>query len=225
MRRRRSRQRKPGILAQAPWQLNLPLTGVFAGAAYFHTQLSLEFSNLAAAQLKLPLLATALNMPLNLMFLVGGSLAALATAGFTIKGLLRARKRRKERALAVQAVANTRTLDSLDWRQFEFLVAQHFKDQGYRVSEGAGVKDGGIDITLVRDNEKLLVQCKHWKNSAVGVVVVRELAGVVQLNKANGGVVVCSGRYTSEAETEARQLGIHLLTGEDLLRHLGALPA
>lgn len=225
MRKRRGRQRKPGILAQAPWQVNLPLTGVFAGAAYFHTQLALELSKLAATQLELPLLATGLNTPLNLLLLVGGGLAALATAGFTIKGLLQARKRGQERALAVQAVANARTLNTLDWRQFEFLVAQHFKDQGYRVTEGAGVKDGGIDITLVRGNEKLLVQCKHWKNSAVGVVVVRELAGVVQLNKAQGGVVVCSGRYTSEAEAEARQLGIHLLTGDDLLQHIEALPA
>lgn len=221
----RRRRNKPGILAKAPWQVNLPLTAVFAGVSYYHTEFA-QFASAAAASLAaMPALAKVLAMPLDILGLVGGGLAAMCTGVFTLTGMARSWKRKRQRAQAVQAVSDTQTLESLDWRQFEFLVAQHFKDKGYRVKEGAGVRDGGVDVTLVRGNETLLVQCKHWKSSAVGVVVVRELAGVVQLNRATGGVLVCSGRYTREAEVEAMQLGIHLLTGDDLLKHIQVLAA
>lgn len=87
---------------------------------------------------------------------------------------LRARHRRR--------LLDTRTdLDSLaagGWRQFERLVGEAFRRQGYAVEEtGLGGADGGIDLILRKDGRRTLVQCKQWKRQQVGVSVVREAEG------------------------------------------------
>lgn len=71
-------------------------------------------------------------------------------------------------------------LDGMSWRQFEMLVGEAYRLQGYRVTEtGGGEADGGIDLALTKGSEKFLVQCKQGKAYKVGVDVVRELYGVM----------------------------------------------
>lgn len=221
------RKRKSGLLAKAPWQLNLTLAAAFGATAYFHKEASAIAISLASTQVDAPTVFTAFTPIFSLWTMIGGAVVATACTGHAAADMFKKNKARRERESllrqAQQAAHNTRTLDQLEWREFEFLVGQVFREQGYKVSEGRGVQDGGVDITLVRGNQRILVQCKHWKTTTVGVAVVRELAGVVQLNKANGGVVVCSGRFTKDAFEEAQKLGIQLITGSDLLQHIEKL--
>ena len=59
---------------------------------------------------------------------------------------------------------STNALDGMSWREFEMLVGEAFRLQGYRVIEtGGGGADGGIDLVLFKGSEKFLVQCKQWK--------------------------------------------------------------
>lgn len=231
--RRRRRTKNRGLLFKAPWQVSALVSAVASTAAYFHTEVadavSTHIATLAATE---PftynrLLKTTLNPVLDMGLLVFGTVAGIAAGIMAISKLAGSTKTKRERTKLLeatqQAARNNRTLDQLEWREFEFLVGQVFREQGYKVSEGKGIQDGGVDITLVRDKQRLLVQCKHWKTTTVGVSVIRELAGVVLLNKADGGVVVCSGRYTKDAQEEAQKLGIHLVTGNDLLQHIEAL--
>lgn len=226
-RQRSRRQRKSGLLAKAPWQLNLTLAVAFGATAYFHEEASAIAAGLLSTQVDAPTVFTALTPVFSLWTMIGGAVAATACTGYAAADMFRKGKARRERESLLrqtqQAAHNTRTLDQLEWREFEFLVGQVFREQGYKVSEGRGVQDGGVDITLVRGDQRILVQCKHWKTTTVGVAVVRELAGVVQLNKASGGVVVCSGRFTKDAFDEAQKLGIRLIAGSDLLQHIEKL--
>ena len=65
-------------------------------------------------------------------------------------------------------------------REFEGLVAEAFRQQGYRVVErGGDGPDGGVDLELHMGSDKYLVQCKQWKSQKVGVAIVRELYGVM----------------------------------------------
>lgn len=73
--------------------------------------------------------------------------------------------------------------------------------------------DGGIDIVLTRLDERVLVQCKHWRSYQVGAPVVREMLGLVVAHGATRGVVVTSGRFSQEAGAFAREQGIQLLDG------------
>lgn len=52
----------------------------------------------------------------------------------------------------------------MSWQEFELLVGEAFRLQGYEVAEiGGGGPDGGVDLVLRKDREKFLVQCKQWK--------------------------------------------------------------
>ena len=89
--------------------------------------------------------------------------------------------RRKQRQALVSDVAQARNADALDgmsWREFELLVGEAYRLQGYRVAEiGGGGPDGGVDLVLAKGAEKFFVQCKQWKAYKVGVTTVRELYG------------------------------------------------
>jgi restriction system protein len=133
--------------------------------------------------------------------------------------------RRKVRASLVTDVAQSQASDVLDgmsWREFELLVGEGFRLQGYQVAEsGGGGADGGVDLVLTRPGksggEKFLVQCKQWRALKVGVDVVRELYGVMAARGATGGFVVTSGRFTEAAVGFASGRNVTLLDGPKLL--------
>lgn len=108
-------------------------------------------------------------------------------------------------------------LRALDWRQFEDLVAAAYRQLGYTVLPTAPGVDGGIDLILTREGERVFVQCKHWKAWQVGAPVVRELFGLVVANRASRGIVVTSGTFSREALAFARQSGTELLDGPAVL--------
>ena len=125
-------------------------------------------------------------------------------------------RRRERKQLVDNVVRNeaTSALDGMSWQQFERLVGEGFRLQGYRVLEtGGGGADGGVDLVLNRDGEKYLVQCKQWRAFRVGVDVVRELYGVMAAKGATGGFVVTSGRFTDEARDFANGRNIELVDG------------
>ena len=112
-------------------------------------------------------------------------------------------------------------LDDMSWREFEMLVGEGFRLQGYQVAENFEPgPDDGIDLTLRKNGEKYLVQCKQWRALKVGVPVVRELYGVMAAKGAAGGFVVTSGRFTLEAEAFASGRNLRLLDGPQLHRLL-----
>tara|TARA_B100000508_G_scaffold140818_1_gene143628 strand:- start:7423 stop:8235 length:813 start_codon:yes stop_codon:yes gene_type:complete len=109
------------------------------------------------------------------------------------------------------------TLRNLSWKDFEFLVSEYYKRQGYRVdlidAQGA---DGGIDIKLYKDNNLFLVQCKHYKSWKVSVQIVRELYGVMTAENAQGGFVITTGRFTKDAVSFAEGKEMKLIDGNQL---------
>lgn len=131
---------------------------------------------------------------------------------------------RKVRRKLVEDVAQSKASDALDgmsWREFELLVGEGFRLQGYQVVEtGGGGADGGVDLVLSKPGrnggEKFLVQCKQWRAYKVGVDVVRELYGVMAARGATGGFVVTSGRFTDEAVSFASGRNVALVDGPKL---------
>ena len=125
--------------------------------------------------------------------------------------------RRQVRRKLLTTVEENKAADALDgmsWREFEMLVGEAFRLQGYRVVEtGGGGADGGVDLILSKGGEKFFVQCKQWKAFKVGVDVVRELYGVMAAKGAAGGFVVTSGRFTEDAANFASGRNLRLIDG------------
>lgn len=108
-------------------------------------------------------------------------------------------------------------LNEMGWDEFEMLVGEHFRRQGFQVSrQGGNDPDGGVDLVLKTKSESYLVQCKQWKAYKVGVQPVRELYGVMASRGAAGGYVVTSGVFTDEAQTFAKGLNVELIDGRTL---------
>ncbi len=106
---------------------------------------------------------------------------------------------------------------SMSWRDFERLVGETFRRQGFTVTGfGGNAPDGGVDLGLSKNGQRFLVQCKHWRKRQVGVTVVRELNGVIAAQRAHGGFVVSGGEFTREAREFADSCAIKLIDGPAL---------
>jgi restriction system protein len=157
---------------------------------------------------------------------IGAVAQALAIAGQYILplmclagALVSALRRSKRRELVRDAgrAEASRIVDGMTWAEFEMLVGEAFRLQGYSVEEtGGGGPDGGVDLDLSKARERYLVQCKQWRAFSVGVEVVRELYGVMAARGAAGGFVVTAGRFTRPAVEFANGRNIELLDATKL---------
>ncbi|WP_305804867.1 restriction endonuclease [Stenotrophomonas sp. YIM B06876] len=200
------RKRKPNGLMDAvavmPWQGGVALAVI--GFLFIRYGLAGWLLNTGG------MLAPAFSPMLKLLawfWLVACLLGALAS-------FFNARKRRR--------LLDTRTnLESLStgWRNFEQLVGEAFRRQGYSVDENHRPgPDGGIDLVLHKGGHRTLVQCKQWRRQQVGVAVVREMYGLLVHYNADAVKIVSTGTYTHAAEVFADGKPIELVTGEELLR-------
>ncbi len=130
--------------------------------------------------------------------------------------IIRRRRQSVVHAL-VAADRSSNALEKMNWREFEGLVAETFRQQGYRVVErGGDGPDGGVDLELYQGTDKYLVQCKQWKSSKVALAIVRELFGLMSAKHAVGGFVVASGDFTQEPKAFAEGRSIRLVDARKL---------
>lgn len=195
-------------LTDAPWWMSIVVGGLFYAILRFAfpaiwpdpKTMSGVFANMASQ-----------FAWLSVIFVVPAIISVFRTA-------------RKRRMLDRQS--GIESIRSLPWKQFEELLGEAYRRQGFAVIENPGKgADGGIDLTIRRGAETYLVQCKHWKTYRVGVKIVREMLGLVTAHGATGAIVVTSGVFTKEAVTFAAAQRVDLVDGDDLARMIGAVQA
>ena len=126
--------------------------------------------------------------------------------------------RRKRRHLLTSVTTpGGNTLASISWREFELLVGEALRRQGFAVQEtGGNGPDGGVDLIARKEGEKYLVQCKQWRSMRVGVPVVRELYGAMAADGAVGGFVITCGQFSKPAREFASGRNVQLVDGAAL---------
>ena len=195
-------------LARLPWWVSLAVAAIaFAGLRWL-----------------VPALTASSRPPLAA---VGQAAAANAWIAFVLLlpipvALFGAAKRQR----LVDGQPDLDRLRAMPWQDFEQLVGEAYRRQGYRVAErgGAGA-DGGIDLELRTKDKKLVVQCKRWKTRTVGVELVRELYGAMVGEEAHSAIFVTSGRYTPDAIDFGRDKPIKLVDGAGLVELLKGVQA
>ena len=187
------------LLLQAPWWVSV-VTAAVTYIVMGHLLPSIETENQI---INVVFKAFAVPAPLFALFIV-----LIAPFSFF-------NSRRKGRQLDAQT--NIESIRQLHWRNFEELVAEAYRRQGYQVAEGGFGADGGIDLELRKSDESALVQCKQWKAQKVGVSVVREMFGVLTASNADKVIIITSGRYTQQAIDFASDKRITLVDGTELL--------
>lgn len=107
--------------------------------------------------------------------------------------------------LIIRLSQNPELLYELSPRKFEEVIAEILHRKGYEVSITPLSKDGGKDICVASRNTLgsflYIVQCKKYApNRPVGVELVRELYGIVQVEKATAGIIATTSYFTKGAK-------------------------
>lgn len=136
---------------------------------------------------------------------------------FSVGAIMSAFKQYQANQLHADVANRADGLAQISWREFEVLVGEYFRRQGFEVIEGGGNQpDGGIDVHLRKGSDRYLVQCKHWRARRVGVEPVREMYGVMAARRVAGGYVVTSGDFTPDAVEFAKGRELLLINGKAL---------
>jgi len=117
-------------------------------------------------------------------------------------------------------------LRTIDWFQFEKVIAALYRSLGYTVTRRGGANpDGGIDLILERGAERTAVQCKQWRTWKVRERTVREFLGALTHAGLHRGIIVTLCGYTNDAQRLAVAHSIEILDEAalaGLLRTAGA---
>ncbi|GAB1822651.1 hypothetical protein HerbRD11066_58150 [Herbidospora sp. RD11066] len=131
---------------------------------------------------------------------------AVAMLALTAGGLsLRHRSIEADRRRFLAANTELARVDRLSGPEFERLVAERLRTDGFRqVTQRGGAGDGGVDITATAfGHGHYAVQCKRYRGT-VGAPEVRNFLGALA-NAFDGhtGILVTSGTLTRQAKAEA----------------------
>jgi hypothetical protein len=157
-----------------------------------------------------------------------GDRAAAATDGVKRPSNTRPRKVIQPRASQVRpppfpqslppSTGDVCTLNSLSWDNFELLIGEIFRRKGYgiEISSGLGA-DGGKDLTLRKDGELALVQCKKLAcSNRVTATQMRDFFGLIVAEGAAKGFFVTTGYFSADAKKFAMGKPIELLERSDV---------
>ena len=118
----------------------------------------------------------------------------------------------------------TTDLRRLNFKEFEWLVGEIFRREGWVVRETGrdDGPDGNIDLELTRGGKRSIVQCKRWTARSVGVDEIRRFLGTLMREKLLGssGIFVTLSDFTEQARREATASGIALIDNRELFARI-----
>jgi len=162
-------------------------------------------------------LALPLALGWSVLGLVVANIMGTAYAGLVILGWLAVQSQARERRHLVEWTGDLRLLSA---EEFEWLVGEVFRREGWNVRETGrqDAPDGNVDLELMRDGQRVIVQCKRWTAWQVSVKEVREFAGTLMRESLSpsAGIFVTLSDFRWDARAEAETIGITLVDGADL---------
>ncbi len=104
-------------------------------------------------------------------------------------------------------------------QEFESAVAQLFRQRGFQVRVTPHVRDGGIDLIVVKDGRRYGVECKRHRN-LIGASAIRTFIGALVNARLDGGYFVTTSDFTKGARNEVQKcpIPIRLVSGKELER-------
>lgn len=122
---------------------------------------------------------------------------------------------------APKLLYNRTTLASVasnGWRQFELLLGKAICHHRGDIVEETSLSraDGSLDLILLKDGRRILMQCRQWKRQQVSVSAVREM-------HAHSCAPQCSRTYPKEAEYLAQSKPTAMVSDVQLLNMIRKL--
>ena len=118
--------------------------------------------------------------------------------------------RRVDEAINVRRDSVCSSVLQIEAREFEYDIARLVTKMGYRAYATKATGDDGVDVFATKDGERLVIQCKRWRNKAVGRAVVDELGGTARRYEATGAILATTSYFSEDAIKAAQELKITL---------------
>jgi HJR/Mrr/RecB family endonuclease len=102
--------------------------------------------------------------------------------------------------------------------QFEEFVENIYSKLGYKTEITGMAGDGGVDVKAQKDGKTYLIQCKDWNVNKANPDNVSRLHSAVHREKADGGIFVAVGGFTTQARAEFDKIPeIELIDGQGII--------
>jgi restriction system protein len=119
-----------------------------------------------------------------------------------------------KKELSATATDSLLKIEGLSQQDVERLATGAYRIRGYEVRTiKEGDETSAAYLLLIKDSQRVLLQCRHWKTRKVGEMHVRELYGAMAAHSAIAGILICAGTFSLEATRFAGFGGIELLDG------------
>lgn len=123
-----------------------------------------------------------------------------------------------------------RRLQSMDDFEFEHLIADLWRRQGWTAEVEQQSSDAGVDIRATKTapyRKKALIQAKRYSDTnTVGGPDIQQYSALKQQEAdADEAIIVTTGYFTGSAEDRARDLNVKLIDGVDLISLVNELDA
>ena len=106
-------------------------------------------------------------------------------------------------------------LETLEWPDFELLIAEIYRRKGYMVEISSGFgSEGGRDLVFKQGDSTLLVECKHWKVLKDYKISAPEIMGLYQWvmsEPGQHGLFITSGEFMDETKAFVEGKPIQLM--------------
>lgn len=179
------------------------------------------------------IILTVMGLPVVFAFVLLGSLFVFPIVMFVLTPLCRILWPNYERAYqyhraiseyrdaakafeAWQLQMQERFWQSLDGVSFERAVGRLYRKDGYKVEFTPISSDGGVDLILKRNGEKIVVQCKAY-TARVGVGTARELVAARADFGADRAILIAASGVTKPAAQYCAQRSISVLDATDMV--------
>ena len=94
--------------------------------------------------------------------------------------------------------------------EFEEVVSQYFQSKGFLCERNGGAYDKGVDIIASKDNHKIAIQVKMYKERSVNYKTIMYLYAGKKIFDCQKGILITSGLVHENAKNVARKLGIEI---------------
>lgn len=103
-----------------------------------------------------------------------------------------------ERRRVIRVARSNAPIDSMNWQEFEYYVANWLAKQGYTDVRLTEYYDLGVDIVAKKDGVTWGVQVKHYKN-LVGIEAVRQVVVALKKYKCDRAMIVTNSVFSRPA--------------------------
>jgi HJR/Mrr/RecB family endonuclease/TolA-binding protein len=98
----------------------------------------------------------------------------------------------------------------IEAKQFEYDIARLMTKMGYKAHCTEATGDDGVDVFAIKNQQKVVIQCKRWRHRPVGRAVIDELGGTAHRHQATGAILATTSYFSESAIKAARELKIDL---------------